>query len=337
MQSAQRFSIKTYGCQMNAHDSQKVANLLLYAGMEATDDPEDADLLLINTCSIRDKAESRLYGDLGLMREWKDRRPGRVLGVGGCVAQQQGDALLRRFPQLDFVYGTHNLRLVPTLVAAAGSGQRASHTEETRSQERFDFPDRHPAYSGDCPGRAFVTVMEGCDMFCSFCIVPFTRGREISRPADAIVEEVRQGVAAGVREVTLLGQTVNAYGRHDLRRGSDGAGRSPGGRRRRRRCSSGCPACGCGPSWRATPGLGILVTSPTSPTICRGRSTSSRRPVSGSAPSQVSASVSSMSLNEGESPVRDSSARVRCPSSEKSLNPGTSRSPVNLSSMSDAA
>lgn len=214
-----RFAIRTFGCQMNAHDSEKVANLLLHAGWSAADDPEAADLLLINTCSIRAKAEHKLYSDLGLLRRWKAERPGRLIGVGGCVAQQEGDALLARFPQVDFVFGTHNVRLVPALAEAAAAGERRAETAENRSLERFDLPERHPALSSATPGRAYVTVMEGCDMFCSFCIVPHTRGREISRPADAIVREVEALAAQGVVEVTLLGQTVNAYGRHDLRRG----------------------------------------------------------------------------------------------------------------------
>jgi tRNA-2-methylthio-N6-dimethylallyladenosine synthase len=213
------FYIRTYGCQMNALDSQKVAALLCGAGYGVSDEPEDADLLIVNTCSIRDKAEQHLYSDLGRLRAWKELRPGRVIGVAGCVAQQEGDAILRRFAAVDFVYGTHNLRLVPALVAAAEQGVRSARTAESRDLGRFDVPQLHPDLPHATPGRAFVTVMEGCDMFCTFCVVPHTRGREISRPAAAIEAEVRELAAAGVREVTLLGQTVNAYGRHDLRRG----------------------------------------------------------------------------------------------------------------------
>jgi tRNA-2-methylthio-N6-dimethylallyladenosine synthase len=213
------FYIRTYGCQMNALDSQKVAALLCGAGYGVADEPEHADLLIVNTCSIRDKAEQRLYADLGQLRAWKRERPGRVVGVAGCVAQQEGDAILRRFAVVDFVYGTHNLRLVPALVAAAEHGARSARTAESRDPGRFDVPQLHPDLPSATPGRAFVTVMEGCDMFCTFCIVPRTRGREISRPAAAIEAEVRDLAAVGVREITLLGQTVNAYGRHDLRRG----------------------------------------------------------------------------------------------------------------------
>ena len=219
LEGSRRFHIRTYGCQMNVHDSQKIANLLAHAGFAASDDGEAADLLVVNTCSIREKAENRLYTDLGLLREWKARRPGRLLGVAGCVAQQEGDEILRRFAEVDFVCGTHNLRLVPALVAAAERGRRSLRTDEDPTRARFELPERHPGLSNPTPGRAFVTVMEGCDMFCSFCIVPTTRGREVSRSADSILEEVRGLADAGVVEVTLLGQTVNAYGRHDLRRG----------------------------------------------------------------------------------------------------------------------
>ncbi len=229
MITPRRFWIRTHGCQMNVHDSEKVANLLLHDGWESARGMDDADLVILNTCSIRDKAEHRLYSELGKLREWKQSAPGRTLGVAGCVAQQQGDALLRRFPRLDFVYGTHNLRRVPQMAAAALHGVRDSQTEENRSQDRFDLPSRHPSLVGDPAGRAFVTVMEGCDMFCSFCIVPSTRGREISRTGAEIVAESRELVASGVREITLLGQTVNAYGRHDRRRAAACSERNVGG------------------------------------------------------------------------------------------------------------
>ena len=223
-----RFRVVTYGCQMNRHDTEKLANLLYHAGQQPATDLDDADLLVINTCSIRDKAEHQLYSDLGKLRSWKEHRPARVLAVGGCVAQQVGDALLRRFSHVDFVFGTHNLRLVPAMVEAALGGERASRVAESSSLERFDLPARHPSYRSESPGRAFVTVMEGCDMFCSFCIVPRTRGREISRPAAEIIAEVRGLTEMGVREITLLGQTVNAYGRQDARRGrASAAGKLP--------------------------------------------------------------------------------------------------------------
>src|SRR5262245_1255765 len=189
---SRRYHVRPYGCQMNLHDTEKVENLLHHAGWRPADGLEDAELLLVNTCSIREKAEHRLASDLGVLRTWRDAAPGRVLGVGGCVAQQEGDALLRRFPQLDFVFGTHNLRLVPELAEAAAAGARRAETAESRSLARFDLPERHPAFAGHTPGRAWLTVMEGCDLFCSFCIVPRTRGREISRPAAEIVREARR-------------------------------------------------------------------------------------------------------------------------------------------------
>ena len=218
----QRFAIKTYGCQMNVHDSEKVANLLYHAGLRQVEDAADSDLLVINTCSIRDKAENRLYSDLGSLDVWKRARPGRILGVGGCVAQQVGDRILKRFPQVDFVFGTHNLRLVPAMVAAARRGEPTLRVDEDRSPARFDLPTRHPGFERQHPGRAYVTVMEGCDLFCSFCIVPQTRGREISRPPEEILAEAESLVRDGVREITLLGQAVNAYGRHDRRRRAAG-------------------------------------------------------------------------------------------------------------------
>ncbi len=217
--SRRRFFIRTYGCQMNAHDTEKVANLLYHEGWARSADPNQAELLLINTCSVREKAEHRLYSDLGMLRSWKAAGPGRLLGVGGCVAQQEGEAILRRFGHVDFVFGTHALRRVPEMVLAALSGARQVRTGEVRSLDRFDLPERHPACSGETPGRALVTVMEGCDLFCSFCVVPITRGREISRPAESVVREAERLAGEGVLELTLLGQAVNAYGRHDLRRG----------------------------------------------------------------------------------------------------------------------
>lgn len=220
---APRFWVRTFGCQMNVHDGEKVENLLLHRGWQAAAGLDDADLVIVNTCSIREKAEHRLYSDLGVLRAWKEAVPGRVIGVGGCVAQQEGDALLARAPQLDFVFGTHNLRHVPALAGAARSGERRADVAEMSSLERFDLPERHPDFRSATPGRAFLTVMEGCDMFCSFCIVPRTRGREISRPAAAIFAEAEALARRGVVDLTLLGQTVNAYGRHHERRGQSGA------------------------------------------------------------------------------------------------------------------
>ena len=220
MDAPRRVLVRTYGCQMNVHDSEKVANLLHHHGYRAASELAEADLLIVNTCSIREKAEHRLYSDLGALREWRQAAPERVLAVGGCVAQQEGDVLLRRFDQVDFVFGTHQLQLVPAMAEAARRGRRDARLEQSASLERFDFPERHPDFAGSTPGRALVTVMEGCDMFCSFCIVPTTRGREISRPAEGIIAEAESLARRGIREITLLGQTVNAYGRHEIRRGA---------------------------------------------------------------------------------------------------------------------
>ncbi|MEO1935930.1 MAG: tRNA (N6-isopentenyl adenosine(37)-C2)-methylthiotransferase MiaB [Myxococcales bacterium] len=218
--NSKHFAIRTYGCQMNVHDSEKVSTLLEDSGLIAAASESEADVLVINTCSIRDKAEHQLYSDLGRLREWKAEKPGRIVGVGGCVAQQVGDKLLSRFSHLDFVFGTHNLRRVPAMLAGALEGNRAAWVAEDKSQARFDLPMRRPQVPTGIRRKAFVTVMEGCDMFCSFCIVPSTRGREISRRASEIEAEVHALVDSGILEITLLGQTVNAYGRHDVRRGN---------------------------------------------------------------------------------------------------------------------
>jgi tRNA-2-methylthio-N6-dimethylallyladenosine synthase len=204
---------------MNVHDSEKVTTLLEDSGLVAAPGEAEADVLVINTCSIREKAEHQLYSDLGRLREWKSEKDGRIVGVGGCVAQQVGDKLLGRFSHLDFVFGTHNLRRVPAMLEGAFAGQRAAWIDEDKSQTRFDLPTRRSEPASGVRRKAFVTVMEGCDMFCSFCIVPSTRGREISRAAKEIEAEVRALAEAGIIEITLLGQTVNAYGRHDVRRG----------------------------------------------------------------------------------------------------------------------
>ncbi len=225
---SKRFAIRTYGCQMNVHDSEKVATLLEDSGLVLAPSEAEADVLVINTCSIRDKAEHQLYSDLGRLREWKSERDGRILGVGGCVAQQVGDRLLGRFSHLDFVFGTHNLRRVPAMLEGAVAGRRAAWIDEDQSQARFDLPTRRSEPAQGVRRKAFVTVMEGCDMFCSFCIVPSTRGREISRSAKEILAEAHALAEAGIIEITLLGQTVNAYGRHDVRRGkAESAGTMP--------------------------------------------------------------------------------------------------------------
>ncbi len=209
-----RFELRVCGCQMNQHDAEKIANLLHYQGFRPVEGDAPADLVLVYTCSVREKAEHRLYTELGVLARQKAVRPEMLLGVGGCVAQQEGQALLDRFPSLDFVFGPQNLRQLPSMIAAARARERSARVDYGPDAEaRFELPERHPDFPPANRGRAFVTVMEGCDLFCTFCVVPTTRGREVSRPWRSIVREVEQAAARGVLEVTLLGQTVNAYGR----------------------------------------------------------------------------------------------------------------------------
>ena len=211
---AERFFLRTFGCQMNRHDAEKITNLLHHQGLRPANGVEDADVIVLHTCSVREKAEQKLYSELGVLGRLKASRPGLILGVGGCVAQQEGPGLLQRFPALDFVFGPQNLRHLPSMVESARSRERSLRVDQEEDRLlRFELPERHPEYTSPTPGRAFVTVMEGCDLFCAFCVVPRTRGREISRPADAIIVEVESNARRGVVEVTLLGQTVNAYGR----------------------------------------------------------------------------------------------------------------------------
>jgi tRNA-2-methylthio-N6-dimethylallyladenosine synthase len=208
------FSLVVFGCQMNQHDAQKISNLLYHRGFRPAAAPAEADLVLVYTCSVREKAEHKLYTEIGELARLKARRPDLLLGVGGCVAQQEGAALLELFPRLDFVFGPQNLRHLPAMIDAARERERSAWVGyDADPQARFDLPEQHPEYSPPTPGRAFVTVMEGCDLFCSFCVVPRTRGREVSRPWGEILRDVESHARAGALEVTLLGQTVNAYGR----------------------------------------------------------------------------------------------------------------------------
>jgi tRNA-2-methylthio-N6-dimethylallyladenosine synthase len=203
--------IQTFGCQMNEHDSGKIAALLERRRYRLTDDPEKADLIVVNTCAIREKAEQKFRSSLGRYRLLKERRPGLLIGVGGCVAQAEGERLLRRLPHVDLVFGTQGLLRLPGMLDDVARRRRVVDTDfSTDLRQRFDA-DLIPI--SPSPAKAWVTVMEGCDLLCTFCVVPATRGREISRPAPQILDEVRRLAAGGVKEVTLLGQTVNAYGR----------------------------------------------------------------------------------------------------------------------------
>ena len=200
--------IKTHGCQMNEYDSSKMADVLVDShALEVTADPAEADVLLLNTCSIREKAQEKVFSELGRWKELKDRRPGVVIGVGGCVASQEGDAIRARAPYVDIVFGPQTLHRLPQLLDDA---QRAQHPVIDVTFPEIEKFDCMPAPRADGP-TAFVSIMEGCSKYCSFCVVPYTRGEEVSRPFDDLIAEVAALAQQGVREVTLLGQNVNAY------------------------------------------------------------------------------------------------------------------------------
>jgi len=200
--------IETHGCQMNAYDSARLADLLRAShGLELTQSIEDADVLLLNTCSVREKAEDKVYAQLGRWRPLKAAKPGLLIGVGGCVASQEGDALRARAPYVDVVFGPQTLHRLPDLIEATRRGEARRVDVSFPAIEKFDAL---PAPSVDGP-TAFVSVMEGCSKYCSFCVVPYTRGEEVSRPVDDVLREVAALAAQGVREITFLGQNVNAY------------------------------------------------------------------------------------------------------------------------------
>ncbi|MDA8267957.1 MAG: tRNA (N6-isopentenyl adenosine(37)-C2)-methylthiotransferase MiaB [Actinomycetota bacterium] len=204
-----KFMVRTFGCQMNEHDSERIAGLLVADGLEPTDDLDEADVVVLNTCCIRENADNKLYGHLGHLKSLRDRRPGLQIAVGGCLAQKDRDDLRRRAPHVDVVFGTHNVNR-----AAALLRQAAAHGPVV---EVLDAPEPDgapaPAAIRDLPYAAWVTIQTGCDNSCAFCIVPQVRGPEASRPVDDVVAEVAGLAATGVTEVTLLGQNVNSYGR----------------------------------------------------------------------------------------------------------------------------
>src|SRR5438128_4286305 len=198
---------------MNEHDSQRLAGLLEADGMEATDDLDDADVVLLNTCCIRENADNKLYGHLGHLKAVKDRRPEMQIAVGGCLAQKDRDLIRARAPQVDVVFGTHNVhRAAELLHQAAEEGPVIEILEEAVLDDRAMFPSALPVRR-ELGHAAWVTIQIGCDNKCAFCIVPAVRGREISRPFADVVTEVESFAAEGVVEVTLLGQNVNSYGR----------------------------------------------------------------------------------------------------------------------------
>jgi tRNA-2-methylthio-N6-dimethylallyladenosine synthase len=214
----QKIFIKTYGCQMNEYDSARMADVMAPHGYARADAPEDADLVILNTCHIREKASDKVYSELGRLRALKTARAGEgrqmIVAVAGCVAQAEGEEMLRQAPVIDIVVGPQVYHRLPEMVARAQTRKRVVDTEFP-AVDKFDALPGIRNVDGPC---AFLTIQEGCDKFCTFCVVPYTRGAEYSRPVGQIVAEARNLVSCGVREITLLGQNVNAY------HGDDGAG-----------------------------------------------------------------------------------------------------------------
>ena len=211
---ARKLFIKTFGCQMNEYDSARMADVLAVShGLESTDDPAQADVLLLNTCSIREKAQEKVFSQLGMWNELKAARPDLIIGVGGCVASQEGAAIIRRAPYVDMVFGPQTLHRLPQLLDQALATHKPAVDVSFPEIEKFDHLPA-PRVDGV---RAFVSIMEGCSKHCTYCVVPFTRGEEFSRPFDDVLAEAAHLAEHGVREVILLGQNVNAYrgGRHD--------------------------------------------------------------------------------------------------------------------------
>jgi tRNA-2-methylthio-N6-dimethylallyladenosine synthase len=200
--------LKTFGCQMNEYDSTRMVDVLRAAeGLELTEDVERADVVLVNTCSIREKAEDKVYSHLGVYASLKARRPGLIIGVGGCVASQEGEGIVARAPYVDLVFGPQTLHRLPALLAAVRATGRPQVDVSFPENEKFDRLPQPTAAAA----TAFVSIMEGCSKYCSFCVVPYTRGEEISRPFAPVLAEIEALAAQGVTEVTLLGQNVNAY------------------------------------------------------------------------------------------------------------------------------
>jgi tRNA-2-methylthio-N6-dimethylallyladenosine synthase len=205
---SKRLYIKTFGCQMNEYDSGKMADVLHDSeGLEVTDRPEDADIILFNTCSVREKAQEKVFHDLGRVRALKQAKPDLLIGVGGCVASQEGAAIVRRAPYVDLVFGPQTLHRLPALIEARRTTGKAQVDISFPEVEKFDHL---PPARVEGP-TAFVSIMEGCSKYCSYCVVPYTRGEEVSRPFEDVLAEVAGLAAQGVKEVTLLGQNVNAY------------------------------------------------------------------------------------------------------------------------------
>jgi tRNA-2-methylthio-N6-dimethylallyladenosine synthase len=215
---AEKFYVRTFGCQMNEHDSERIAALLGADGMERTEDLEEADVVVLNTCCIRENADNKLYGHLGHLKALRERKPGLRIGVGGCLAQKDRELIVERAPHVDAVFGTHNVGRAPALLRAAREAGTSvvEILDGAAPGDEPEFPSALPVRS-DLPYAAWVTIQIGCDNSCAFCIVPAVRGPEVSRDLDEIVAEVRELAATGTAEVTLLGQNVNSYGRDGAR------------------------------------------------------------------------------------------------------------------------
>ncbi len=208
MSAAKKLFVKTYGCQMNVYDSERMVEALGHSGYVETETPEDADMILLNTCHIREKAAEKVYSELGRFKPLKDERPDLKIGVAGCVAQAEGEEIMRRQPIVDLVVGPQSYHNLAALEAQAGQSSKAIDIEFP-PEDKFEVLKGRPK-TRRAPA-AFLTVQEGCDKFCAFCVVPYTRGAEVSRPAARILREAQELVERGVREITLLGQNVNAY------------------------------------------------------------------------------------------------------------------------------
>ena len=200
--------IRTFGCQMNEYDSQKMIDVLKHShGLALTDNALEADVLLLNTCSIREKAQEKLFHQLGRWRKFKEKNPNLIIGVGGCVASQEGELILKRAPFVDIIFGPQTLHRLPNMLSDALSNKQTSIDISFPEIEKFDYLPE-PKTNGV---TAFVSIMEGCSKYCTFCVVPYTRGEEVSRPFNDVINEVQILANQGVREVNLLGQNVNAY------------------------------------------------------------------------------------------------------------------------------
>ncbi len=203
--------IKTFGCQMNLVDSGRMLSLLEREGYSPASSLEEADLVVLNSCSIREKADQKIYSEIGTLRRWKRLRPGRLVAVGGCLAQKAGEGLRKRAPHVDVVFGTHNIVRLPELVRNAQRHSPSLELEAEGDPAHWEIPP----YLPDGATSAMLTIMQGCDNWCAYCIVPSVRGREVSRPSSGVIAEARTLADRGVREIVLLGQNVNSYGKKE--------------------------------------------------------------------------------------------------------------------------